>query len=134
MNKAILTKELNYKAIRSSGAGGQHVNKVSSKIVLSFDVARSEGLSEREKNLLYKNLASRLSNEKILLLACDESKSQLQNKSKVVERFFEMIKAALYVPKKRIASKPSKASITRMKDKKRKRGELKNSRKKPRID
>ncbi len=111
MNKEILTKELTYKAIRSSGAGGQHVNKVSSKVVLSFDVANSEGLSSREKTQLYKTIATRLTSDKILLLACDDSRSQLQNKNRVVERFFEVLKAGLFVAKRRIVSKPSKASI-----------------------
>lgn len=134
MNKETLLKELKYKAIRSSGAGGQHVNKVSSKVVLSFDIANCEGLSSQEKKRLYKSLASRLTNDKILLLSCEESKSQLQNKTKVIKRFFDMILAGLFVPKKRLKSKPSKASIIRMKDKKRKRGDLKKSRRKPDAD
>jgi len=107
------------------------VNKVSSKVVLSFDANESKGLTSREKNQLQKALLSRLTTDNILLLACDDSRSQLQNKNKVVERFFGLIKSALFVPKKRLASKPSKASIKRMKDKKKNRGELKNSRKKP---
>jgi ribosome-associated protein len=131
MNKEILIKELQFKAIRSSCAGGQHVNKVSSKVVLSFDVAQSKGLTNREKTQLYKTWASRLTQEKILLLACDDNRSQLQNKNKVIERFFELMKLGLFVPKKRLASKPSKASIKRMKDKKKKRGDLKGLRKKP---
>ena len=134
MNQTSLLKELTFKAIRSSGAGGQHVNKVSSKIVLSFNIANSSGLSVREKAQLFKSISTRLTNDKTLLLSCDDSRSQLQNKNKVIERFFEIIKAGLYVAKRRIASKPSKASIKRMKDKKQKRGELKNSRKKPRLD
>ena len=133
MNKEFLINELLFKAIKSSGAGGQHVNKVSSKVVLSFDVAQSNALSSGEKNRLYKTLSSKLTNEKILLLSCDDSRSQMQNKNKVIERFLELLKVGLYVPKKRLASKPSKASIQRMKDKKKKRGELKNSRKKPRF-
>ena len=134
VNKETLIKELTYKAIRSSGAGGQHVNKVSSKVVLSFDVAQSEGLSSREKSQLFKTLASRLTSEKILLLGCDDSRSQLQNKNKVEERFFEIIKAGLFVPKRRIATKPSKASVKRGKEKKKKRSDLKASRKKPNLD
>ncbi len=134
MNQETLIKELKYKAIRSSGAGGQHVNKVSSKVVLSFDVANSKGLSTREKIRLYKNLASRLTKERILILSCEESKSQLQNKNRVIERFSEVIEAGLYVPKRRLKSKPSKASIKRVKDGKRKRAELKASRKKPSMD
>ncbi len=133
MNKEILTKELHFKAIRSSGAGGQNVNKVSSKVVLTFDVAQSEGLSEHEKTLLYKNLASRLTTEKVLILVCDDARSQLQNKEQVIQRFFELIQKGLVVPKKRIASKPSKASIKRMKENKKRRGELKKLRSKPKF-
>jgi ribosome-associated protein len=134
VNKAILQKELTCKAIRSSGAGGQHVNKVSSKVVLSFDVANSAGLSWREKSLLYKAIATRLTSEKILLLSCDDGRSQLQNKNKVIERFFLIIKAGLHVPKRRIAAKPSKNSIKRMKAKKSQRADLKKLRKKPGLD
>ncbi|MBB6462233.1 alternative ribosome rescue aminoacyl-tRNA hydrolase ArfB [Flammeovirga kamogawensis] len=131
MNKEVLIKELQFKAIRSSGAGGQHVNKVSSKVVLSFNVEKSEGLNSREKTLLYKNISSRLTNDKELILACDDSRSQVQNKNKVIDRFFDLLKVGLFVPKKRLASKPSKASIKRMKDKKKKRGDLKKLRQKP---
>jgi len=134
VNKAVLQKEITYKAIRSSGAGGQHVNKVSSKVVLSFDVYNSQGLNWKEKSLLYKNIASRLTNDKILLLSCDESRSQLQNKHKVVERFFEILKSGLFVAKRRVASKPSKNSIKRIKEKKSQRGKLKKLRKKPSLD
>jgi len=131
MNKEILINELNFKAIRSSGAGGQHVNKISSKVVLSFDVRHSIGMNSGEKRQLCDSLVSRLTIEKVLLLACDETKSQLQNKNRVIERFFELMKTGLFVPKKRLASKPSKASIRRVKDKKKKRGELKGLRKRP---
>jgi ribosome-associated protein len=134
VNKPVLLKELTFKAIRSSGAGGQHVNKVSSQVVLSFDVSGSKGLVWREKSLLYKNIAARLTNEKILILSCDDVRSQLQNKNKVIERFFEIIKAGLHVPKRRIASKPSKNSIKRMKAKKGRRGDLKKLRQKPGLD
>ena len=134
MNKETLIKELSYKAIRSSGAGGQHVNKVSSKVVLSFDIFNSEGLSNREKSQLYKTIANRLTSEKILLLSCDDSRSQLQNKTKVIQRFFEILKSGLFVAKRRIASKPSKSSIKRVKEKKKRRSDLKNSRRKPSLD
>ena len=134
MNKEILIKELSFKAIRSSGAGGQHVNKVSSKVVLSFDLVSSEGLDDKEKTLLYKSLANRLTKDKVLILASHESKSQLQNKTIVIERFLEIIKKGLFVPKRRIATKPSKASIRRVKEGKKRRSDLKNSRRKPDID
>ena len=130
MQKEVLTKELQFKATRSSGPGGQHVNKVSSKVVLSFDITRSEGLSQREKRLLYKAFASRLTNEKVLVLSCEEYRSQFQNKQAVIVRFLKLIKKGLFVPKKRLVSKPSKAALQRNKEKKKQRSELKASRKK----
>jgi len=66
MNPELITKELNFKAVRSSGAGGQHVNKVSSKVELSFDLINSIALSLEEKELLQKKLKTRLTKEFIL--------------------------------------------------------------------
>lgn len=128
MNKEILLKELSYKAVRSSGAGGQHVNKVSSKIVLVFDVMASEGLTLLEKEKIYLKLANRLSKENLLLLQCDESRSQHKNKELVLIRFFELIEKALKVAKKRKATKPSKSSIEKRLKSKKKAAEKKLNR------
>jgi len=128
LNKEILLKELSYKAVRSSGAGGQHVNKVSSKIVLVFDVMASEGLTLLEKEKIYLKLANRLSKENILLLQCDESRSQHKNKELVLIRFFELIEKALKVAKKRKATKPSKSSIEKRLKSKKKAAEKKLNR------
>ncbi|SMC40919.1 alternative ribosome rescue aminoacyl-tRNA hydrolase ArfB [Cellulophaga tyrosinoxydans] len=128
MNKEILLKELSYKAVRSSGAGGQHVNKVSSKIVLVFDVMASEGLTLLEKEKIYLKLANRLSKENILLLQCDESRSQHKNKELVLIRFFELLEKALKVAKKRKATKPSKSSIEKRLKSKKKAAEKKLNR------
>jgi len=134
MNKDLILKEFVFKAIRSSGAGGQHVNKVSSKVVLSFDIPNSEGLNARDKRLLTKSLASRLTSSKTLIIACDDSKSQIQNKNKVIARFFDIITKGLIVPKRRIATKPTKGSVKRTKDSKQKRSQVKSTRKKPNLD
>jgi ribosome-associated protein len=98
-----IISELQFKAVRSSGAGGQNVNKVSSKVVLSFDLKNSQGLSEEEKALLENKLASRLTSEQILILNCDEDRSQLKNKSIVIKRFLDIITAGLVIPKIRKA-------------------------------
>ena len=87
MKVEILNSELNFKAVRSSGAGGQNVNKVSSKVILSFDLKNSQALSEEEKLLLETKIASRLTSENILILNCDEDRSQLKNKT-IVQRCF----------------------------------------------
>jgi len=134
MEKAILVKELTFKTARSSGAGGQHVNKVSSKVVLSFDLENSVGLNISEKRLLKKALASRLTNGGILNLSCEESKSQHQNKDIVIKRFLRILKKGLIIPKRRIATKPTKASKRRNLDEKKHRGQIKSLRNKPRLE
>ena len=92
MDSDKIIAELNFKAVRSSGAGGQNVNKVSSKVVLSFDLNTSQALSEEEKLLLQENISARLTSENILILNCDEDRSQLKNKDIVIKRFLEIIK------------------------------------------
>jgi ribosome-associated protein len=134
LNTEKLIKELNFKATRSSGAGGQHVNKVSSKIELFFDVENSLQFSEEEKNLLLNNLTSRLTKENVLLLTCDESRSQHKNKELAIKRFLEIITQGLKIPKKRKATKPSKGSIIRKAENKQKQALKKAMRKKPDID
>ena len=129
-----LISELQYKAVRSSGAGGQNVNKVSSKVVMTFDLKNSQVLSEEEKLLLENNLSSRLTADLILILNCDEDRSQLKNKEIVTKRFLELIKKGLFVPKIRKATKIPKSVIKkRIKDKKN-ISEIKQSRRKPNLD
>ncbi len=129
-----IISELQYKAVRSSGAGGQNVNKVSSKVVLSFDLKNSKALSDEEKLLLEKNLSARLTTDLVLILNCDEDRSQLKNKEIVTKRFLELIKKGLFVPKIRKATKVPKSVIKkRIKDKKN-LSDLKQSRRKPDLD
>jgi len=128
-----LIKELNFKAVRSSGAGGQHVNKVSSKIELYFDLPNSAELTPEEKELLLKNLQPKLTKQGVLLLNCDESRSQHKNKEIVIKRFLEIIYNGLKIPKKRKATKPSKSSIQKRLDKKKKLAYKKALRNKPEM-
>lgn len=126
-----IISELNFKAVRSSGAGGQNVNKVSSKVVLSFDLMNSNALSEDEKFLLQQNLAPRLTNENILILNCDEDRSQLKNKEIVIKRFLQIIKQGLFIPKERKATKIPKSVIRKRIQNKRNLSEKKENRRKP---
>ena len=131
MENLALLAELQYKAVRSSGAGGQNVNKVSSKVVLTFDLKNSKALNDTEKELLKVNLASRLTSESVLILNCDEDRSQLKNKEIVTKRFLELIKKGLIVPKDRKPTKIPKSVIRkRIKDKKNV-SDIKKSRRKP---
>ena len=131
MEKDKLISELQFKAVRSSGAGGQNVNKVSSKVVLSFDLKNSNALSNEDKLLLETNLSSRFTHDQILILNCDEDRSQLKNKEIVIKRFLAIIEQGLYIPKTRKATKIPKSVIRkRLKDKKN-LSETKKNRKKP---
>lgn len=129
-----IISELQFKAVRSSGAGGQNVNKVSSKVVLSFDLKNSQALSEEEKLVLETKIGNRLTSEQILILNCDEDRSQLKNKSIVIKRFLDIITAGLVIPKIRKATKVPKAVIRkRIKDKK-SVSDIKKNRQKPNLD
>jgi len=131
VNITVILKELKFKAIRSSGAGGQHVNKVSSKIELSFNVMNSEGITDEEKVRISNKLASRITKSGELLLQCGDTRSQHRNKELVISRFLDIIKANLQVSKPRKKSKPSKASIKRRLENKKKHGLKKTNRRKP---
>ncbi|MBU3011087.1 aminoacyl-tRNA hydrolase [Polaribacter vadi] len=129
-----LINELNFKAIRSSGAGGQHVNKTSSKIELTFDLENSLSLSEDEKTLLKTKLASKLTKENLLILFCEETRSQHKNKELAIKRFLQLIKTNLVKPKKRRPTKPSRSSILKNVEKNKRKSLKKALRKKPRLD
>jgi ribosome-associated protein len=130
MNAEVILFELNFKAVRSSGAGGQHVNKVSSKIVLIFDVATSQGLNENEKLWLQNKLKTKISQENLLILTCDEDRSQFKNKKIIIKRFFEMLEKALVLPKVRKSTKISKGANEKRIQEKKKASEIKAGRKK----
>jgi ribosome-associated protein len=133
MEQEKIVSELTYKAIRSSGAGGQNVNKVSSKVVLTFDLLNSLALSDEEKERAQKKLKSKLTSDGILILNCDEDRSQLKNKSIVTKRFLEIIEKSLVVPKTRKATKVPKSVVEkRLKDKS-SVSEIKQNRKKPEL-
>ena len=123
--------ELNFKAVRSSGAGGQNVNKVSSKVVLTFDLNASQAFNEEEKALLAIKLATKLTSENLLILNCDEDRSQLKNKTIVTKRFLILIERALLAPKKRKATKVPRSVIEKRIKAKRNLSEIKQNRRKP---
>ncbi|MFK8039202.1 MAG: alternative ribosome rescue aminoacyl-tRNA hydrolase ArfB [Crocinitomicaceae bacterium] len=134
MELKILYSEIDYKAVRSSGAGGQHVNKVSSKVVLSFNFFKSNAFNENEKKRLVKFFSNRIIDSGVVQLTADENRSQFRNKKSVTDRFIKMIEDGLKVPKVRRKSKPSRSSIIKAKERKKRLSEKKKSRKKPNID
>ena len=119
MNKDKILQEISIKAVRSSGAGGQNVNKVSSKIVLSFAINDSLGLDEAEKIRVCTKLSARLTQDNVLILNCDEDRSQLKNKGIAIKRLIHILQNALVIQKERKETTIPKSVIRkRIKDKK----------------
>ncbi len=127
-----LKQELAFKAVKSSGPGGQHVNKTASKIILNFDVANSQALSEEEKSRILMKLASRITNSGEIILESGETRSQHKNKELVTARFLERIQKALIKEKPRKKTRPTKASkLKRLRSKKLKSDKKANRQKPP---
>ncbi|MAC63169.1 MAG: aminoacyl-tRNA hydrolase, partial [Flavobacteriaceae bacterium] len=117
-SKEELLNEADFKAVLSSGPGGQHANKTSTKVVLDWSLANSEVFSEEQKERLEFKLKNRLTKENVLQLSSDHTRSQHKNKEILVKRFFKVLEDALKIPKKRKKTKPSRRSkIQRLKDK-----------------
>ncbi|GAA4294560.1 alternative ribosome rescue aminoacyl-tRNA hydrolase ArfB [Aestuariibaculum suncheonense] len=133
-DKNTLILELNFKAVRSSGAGGQHVNKVASKVELTFNLQSSEVFNDIQKSRLQYKLQNRLTNDGLLILQCAESRSQHKNKELVTERFLDLIENALKVQKKRVPTKIPKSVIKKRLKGKRNQSLKKENRKKPDLD
>ncbi len=132
-DEAFLITELSFKAIRSSGAGGQHVNKTASKVVLNWDLPNSQVFSENQKKRLLKKLDNRLTTDGVLILSSEDSRSQHKNKDLVIKRFLEIIKQGLIVPKKRRPTKVPKAVKLKRLSNKKKNADKKANRKPPEI-
>lgn len=131
LSAAFLRPELEFSASRSSGPGGQNVNKVNSKVTLKFDVRNSLLLTEEEKLILLTKLASRLSATHILILTSQDKRSQLQNKEDVLAKLDTLLTNAFKKRKARKATKPSKGSVQQRINKKKQHSEKKQWRKKP---
>jgi ribosome-associated protein len=104
-----LERECAFTAVRSSGPGGQNVNKVATKVELAFHVDRSELLTDDEKLILSDKLASKINEDGYLKISDSSSRSQSTNKENVLEKFYDTIEKALIKPKKRKPTKVPKA-------------------------
>ncbi|MFC0603187.1 alternative ribosome rescue aminoacyl-tRNA hydrolase ArfB [Winogradskyella pulchriflava] len=134
MDVEALISELTYKAVRSSGSGGQNVNKVASKVVLYFNLEASSILNEEEKAQLKEFFSIRLNKQGILILNSDESRSQFRNKALVTQRFVDLIYEGLKEEKERKPTKIPKAVKRKRLENKRKNADKKANRKPPQVD
>jgi ribosome-associated protein len=121
--------ELIFATSRSSGPGGQNVNKVSSKVELRFDLAKTLLLSEEEKQIVFRKLKNKINKDNELILVSQAERSQLMNKSAVSEKFYTLLSAALTKPRKRTATRPSLSSKLKRLEGKKYRGFIKKLRK-----
>ncbi len=131
MDAEKLRAELQYKAVRSSGPGGQNVNKVASKVVVTFDVNASAALDDEEKERVREKLASRITSAFVLMIAADDGRSQLTNKEIATRRLLDLVRKALLVPKKRKPTNVPRAVIEKRIKAKRTTSEIKKNRRKP---
>jgi ribosome-associated protein len=125
--------ELEIRATRSGGPGGQHVNVTSSRVEVRWAPGTSRALSPDEKQRVIRRLASRLDGEGRIRVTASETRSQLQNRRLAEERLAALVAKALVVPKKRVATKPTRAAKERRLQEKKQRGERKRDRR-PRSD
>ncbi len=125
-----LSSEFIFQTSRSGGPGGQNVNKVSTKVELYFNIEESVLLNDWQKNRLYEKYSNKISGEKILRLVCQTERSQLKNKGLVIDKFYDLLKKAFHVEKKRKATKPGKGAIEERIKEKKVRATIKSTRKK----
>ena len=121
--------ELSYKTSRSSGSGGQNVNKVETSVTVLWKVEDSMVFTESEKERILLKLKNKINAEGILQTTVSESRTQLQNKKIATEKIQELVNKSLIVPKKRIATKPSRAKVEKRLESKKKLSEKKENRK-----
>jgi ribosome-associated protein len=123
--------ELEYRASRSGGPGGQHVNTSSTRVELWWDAGASPSLTEAQRSRILTRLATRIDSSGRLRLVSSGSRSQFRNREEVTERFREIIAAAIHVPRKRKLTRPTKAAKAARLEGKRRRATIKRERRRP---
>ena len=127
-------QECTFSTSRSSGAGGQHVNKVETKVELRFNIDDSNLLTDEEKELLKKNLKNRIVQDCILQITSQTDRSQHRNKENCIELFYELLEIGLKKPKKRIKRRITKAMKERRLERKRQHSDKKKRRRNIDVD
>ncbi len=131
LTSSLLFNEFEFLTSRSSGPGGQNVNKVNTKVTLRFDVTNSQILTIEEKEIIKQKLVTRLTTENVLILSSQEKRSQLQNKESVLAKFDKLLVKAFKKKKTRKPTRPSKGAIQNRIQKKKKNSEKKKWRARP---
>jgi ribosome-associated protein len=126
--------ELRESASRSSGPGGQHVNKSSTRVTLRWNIETSRTLSDRQRARLLSRLAHRLTRDGELLLHAGRARSRARNREHVRERLAELVSEGLAIPRKRVATRPSAGARTRRIEQKKHRSATKSRRQPPGVD
>jgi ribosome-associated protein len=129
---AVPVAELEFRASRASGPGGQGVNTTDSRVELRFDLAGSPSLSEEAKELALRRLGPRVDSGGVLRVVAQAQRSQLANRRAAVERFAELLAAALATPRARRPTRPTRSSSARRVESKRRRSDTKRLRERPR--
>lgn len=128
---ALLGSEIKFQTSRSSGPGGQNVNKTNTKVILRFDIPNSFVLAPEEKEILLTKLAARLTSDGELIVASQDKRSQLQNKEDAMAKFEKLIEKAFEKKKPRKATKPSKTAVQKRIQNKKLHSDKKKWRQKP---
>lgn len=128
-----LSPEIKYHFTRSQGAGGQNVNKVSTKVELTFNVRKSEILRDEEKEKIFQNLSNRLTKAGAIRLSSQKGRSQMKNRLLVTQKFYDLIENALREDPERIPTRPTRGSKEKRIKNKKILSQKKNDRKKPEI-
>lgn len=123
-----LINEVEYRTSRSSGPGGQHVNKTESRVELLWSPSGSGCLNETEKEKVLGSLGNRITEEGVLILASERYRSQYRNRAEVTERFLHLVRSSLAPVKKRRPTGPTRSSVEKRIRNKKIRGELKRQR------
>ena len=134
MDESRIRKEIKCKGSRSGGPGGQHANKVSTRITAQFDLHASEAITGEEKMRIAEKLKHRINDKGILTLSCDSSRSQHQNRSMAIERMITLLRGALKRPRKRVPTKISVKKKLKRLESKSKHSEKKALRRPPKLD